>query len=175
MLASRLTAVIKRGLTAYISHLQVLPSWRWKMTATPQTLSASSMASPVNSPETPECCCPTLLLSLNMPVMTFCHVSTHTGFQGWRVEFSRRSDRGPPPRGGMGSGPMGGREMRCYECGEIGHIARDCRNIRGGGGGGGGGMARGGPPPPRGRSRSRRCGTGSVLHVMLHPCSLLAH
>ncbi|GFR49605.1 hypothetical protein Agub_g11675 [Astrephomene gubernaculifera] len=74
------------------------------------------------------------------------------GFQGWRVEFSRRADRGPPPRGGMG-GPMG-RELRCYECGEVGHIARDCRSMRGGGGGGGMGP-RGGMPPPRGRSRSR--------------------
>ncbi|GFR40263.1 hypothetical protein Agub_g836 [Astrephomene gubernaculifera] len=72
------------------------------------------------------------------------------GFQGWRVEFSRRADRGPPPRGGMG-GPMG-RELRCYECGEVGHIARDCRSMRGGGGGMG---PRGGMPPPRGRSRSR--------------------
>ncbi|KXZ49634.1 hypothetical protein GPECTOR_20g491 [Gonium pectorale] len=79
------------------------------------------------------------------------------GHQGWRVEFSRRADRGPPPRGGMGGGGGGmggpmGRELRCYECGEIGHIARDCRNMRGGGGGGG---MRGGMAPARGRSRSR--------------------
>lgn len=39
-------------------------------------------------------------------------------------------------RGGRGGGRDGGRPSECFECGERGHFARDCRNRRGGGGGG---------------------------------------
>lgn len=76
------------------------------------------------------------------------------GRNGWRVEFSR-AERGGGGRGGGGGGFGGGRggggppgERRCYECGEVGHMARDCRN-RGGG-----------PPPGRGRSPPERYGGG---------------
>lgn len=52
--------------------------------------------------------------------------------------------RGPP--GGGGGGGRRGYDPadRCYECGERGHYAYDCRlrGRRGGGGGGGGGGGR---------------------------------
>uniref|UniRef100_A0A061RFE5 Splicing factor, arginine/serine-rich 7 n=1 Tax=Tetraselmis sp. GSL018 TaxID=582737 RepID=A0A061RFE5_9CHLO len=75
------------------------------------------------------------------------------GKYGWRVEFSR-ADRG---RGGFGGGrgfgpPGGGGERRCYECNEVGHLARDCR-LRQGGPPGGRSPPRYRSPPPR-RSRS---------------------
>eukprot|EP00877_Chromochloris_zofingiensis_P009066 jgi/Chrzof1/4412/Cz14g12060.t1 len=99
-----------------------------------------------------------------------------TGQNGWKVEASRARGAGGGPRGGGGGGggygdrggDRGGRygdrggdrggggfdrarsrEMRCYECNEVGHLARDCRDKGGGGGGGG----RGRSPPRRERER----------------------
>ncbi|KAF6256498.1 Serine/arginine-rich splicing factor RSZ21A [Scenedesmus sp. NREL 46B-D3] len=80
------------------------------------------------------------------------------GRNGWRVELSRRPPGGARARddfgGGGGAGPprepRG--EFRCYECNELGHLARDCRLRTGGGGGGG----RRYSPPPRRRDDSPR-------------------